>query len=315
MTSSDNDFAGAVAAGRALTRDEAAALLSNPDLLLTGTLGEQARVAITGRQVTYARVLTVPTDFAPADVVDACEVRLAGTPVSAEIALARVNSAAGRTGSAVLTGFSLADLLTLAGHDHVALAELARQLAEAGLDAVAEAPIDLLGDLENAIEVVRAAGHGGLAVRRATISRAPLDDRLALIEQATRMQDALGVFQAFAPLPRLDPVDTPSTGYDDVRTIAAARLMCRNIRAIQVDWPLYGPKLAQVAIAYGANDIDGIGSVANPAEGHRRSPKEDIERQIRAAGAEPAERDARYEIRRDAAPASADSAGPRGARE
>ena len=86
--------------------------------------------------------------------------------------------------------------------------------------------------------------------------------------------------------------------------------MCRNIRAIQVDWPLYGPKLAQVAIAYGANDIDGIAPVADPAAGHRRSPKEDIERQIRAAGAEPIERNARYELLSAAARANG-AGGPR----
>jgi hypothetical protein len=317
VTSSGNDFAAAVAEGRALTRGEAEALLSNPDLLLTGTLGEQARVAITGRQVTYARVLSVSGDFDPTELGEACEVRLIGTPVSAEIALARVRSAAGRTGSAALTGFSLADLLDLAGHDHLALADLSRALAAAGLEAVAEAPLDLIGDLDHATEVVRAAQHGGLAVRRLTVSRASLDARLPLIELACQMQDALGTCAAFAPLPRLDPADIPATGYDDVRTVAAARLMCRNIRSIQVDWPLYGPKLAQVAIAYGANDIDGIAPTADPSAGHRRSPKEDIERQIRAAGAEPAERDARYDVTRAAgSPAArANGAGLRGPRE
>jgi 2-iminoacetate synthase ThiH len=45
--------------------------------------------------------------------------------------------------------------------------------------------------------------------------------------------------------------------------MALARLMCRSIPFIQVDWPLYGPKLAQVAIAYGANDIDGIAALTS----------------------------------------------------
>ena len=61
---------------------------------------------------------------------------------------------------------------------------------------------------------------------------------------------------AFAPLPRVDPPEAPSTGYDDVKTIVAARLMAASIPHIQVDWALYGPKLAQVAIEYGADDID-----------------------------------------------------------
>jgi aminodeoxyfutalosine synthase len=95
-------------------------------------------------------------------------------------------------------------------------------------------------------------------------------------------------------LPRFDPVDTPSTGYDDVKTIALARLRCPASLLIQVDWPLYGPKLAQVALAYGAGDVDGVAAVDRSNLGPRRSPAEDIARQIRAAGGTPVERDGRF---------------------
>jgi aminodeoxyfutalosine synthase len=78
--------------------------------------------------------------------------------------------------------------------------------------------------------------------------------------------------------------------------VAVARLVCRDIPSIQVDWPLYGPKLAQVAITYGADDIDGVAPVDDPAAGPRRAAREDIERHIRAAFAQPAERNGRYEI-------------------
>ena len=101
--------------------------------------------------------------------------------------------------------------------------------------------------------------------------------------------------RAFAPLPRHDPADQPATGYDDVRTVAAARLVCPSIPFIQVDWPLYGPKLAQVALMYGANDVDGVAAVDTLNLGTRRSPLEDIRRQILAAAGEPVERSGRYE--------------------
>jgi aminodeoxyfutalosine synthase len=81
--------------------------------------------------------------------------------------------------------------------------------------------------------------------------------------------------------------------------------MCATIPFIQVDWPLYGPKLAQVAIAYGANDIDGVAAADAAGIGPRRAAREDIERQIRAAGGTPVERDGRYDL---ADPAG--SAGP-----
>jgi aminodeoxyfutalosine synthase len=81
-----------------------------------------------------------------------------------------------------------------------------------------------------------------------------------------------------------------------VKTVAIARVMCRSIPSIQVDWALYGPKLAQVSIAYGADDLDAVSPYEDPAAGARRAPRAEIERHIRAAYAEPAERGAKYEI-------------------
>jgi aminodeoxyfutalosine synthase len=289
-----NDLESKVAAGEALTRAEAERVAACPDLVSVGALGEAARRALHGNRVTYGRVCLVTDEAAPADCGPAGEVRIAGAPGSAEAARARVRAARALAGHAPLTGFSLADLLELAGGDHLALADLAASLRADGLEAVAEAPIDRLGDTENAAEVVRAALHGGLGVWRATVSTAPAAGRLDLIELAARLQRETGALRAFAPLPRSDSRETPSTGYDDVRSIALARLMCRTIPAIQVDWPLYGPKLAQVAIAYGADDIDGVACVDTVNLGHRRSPVEDVERQIRAAFAEPVERNGRY---------------------
>ncbi len=295
MTSRASQFDAIVAAGTALTRSEAEAVLADPDLVSVGVLGEQARTAMTGNQVGYGRV-AVTADAPPAAGADqAGEIRIAGEPASADDAVAAVAAAAPFTAGRPLTGFSLATLLQLAGGDHLALSDLAGALSAAGLEAVAEAPLDLIGDTENAIEVVRAVLHGGLAVRRATIARADVGARLALVERAVEIQRETSSLRALAPLPRLDPADAPATGYDDVRTIAAARLMARSIPLIQVDWPLYGPKLAQVAICYGANDIDGIAVIDTLGLGLRRSPKEDIERQIRAAGCVPVERDGRYE--------------------
>lgn len=294
MTPGVSSFEAIVAAGSPLTRAQAETLLADPDLVSVGMLGEQARVATTGDRVAYGRVLEIVGGTSLAGLDEAGEVRIAATPSSPEDAISRASAAAEVAGGRPLTGFSLATLLGLTGGDHLALSDLARALRRAGLEAVAEAPLDLLGDTENAIEVVRAALHGGLAVRRATVSVAAVGDRLALIERAVRIQQETSALRAFAPLPRQDPATLPATGYDDVRTIAAARLMARSIPFIQVDWPLYGPKLAQVAISYGANDIDGVAVIDKQNLGPRRSPREDIERQIRAAACVPVERDGRY---------------------
>jgi aminodeoxyfutalosine synthase len=223
-------------------------------------------------------------------------VRIGLVPGSADDARRLVRDTAARAAGRVLTGFSLADLLACAGGDHLALADLSAALSADGLAAVAAAPVDRLGEADSAAEAVRAVRQGGLGVWRATVDRAPFAARLDLIERAEAIHRETHAFKAFAPLPEFDPADQPSTGYDDVRTVALARLVT-TIPAIQVSWPLYGPKLAQVAIAYGAGDIDGVAAVDVLQLGHRRSPREEIERQIRAAFARPAERDGRFEPR------------------
>jgi 2-iminoacetate synthase ThiH len=300
-----HEFEEKVRAGQPLTRAETARLMASADLVDVGMLGEAARKARTGDVVTYGRVRAVERVidsaggrvFRPGDPPDdAGEIRLTGSPASTDEALQWVRAAAANTRGVPLTAFSLSHLLDLVAGDHLALAALAAELKAAGLEAVAEAPLDTLGDTENLIEILRALHHGGLAAWRATVwSADTLDDRLDLIERAAIAQRETGAFRALAPLPRHDSAASPSTGFDDVRTVAAACLGAAGIPVIQVDWPLYGPKLAQVAIAYGAGDVDGINAADDLALGHRRSPVEDIERQIRAAAAVPARRNGRFE--------------------
>jgi len=272
-------------------------MLTSPDLIGVGLLGEMARQAITGDKVTYGRVCVITPQAVPGEIGEAGEVRLQARPASIGEATAWVKAALPLATGRPFSAFSLADLVAMAGSDLAKLTEIFGALRAAGLQAIAEAPVDLLGGADRAIAFVRAAMAGGLAVPRATISSAPIDTRLGLIEATAAVQAATGAFKAFAPLPTNDPADSPATGYDDVRTVAAARLMCRSIPFIQVDWSMYGPKLAQVAIAYGANDLDGVASVDRPELGSRRSAREEIERQIRAAFATPVERDGRYEAR------------------
>ena len=75
-----------------------------------------------------------------------------------------------------------------------------------------------------------------------------------------------------------------------------ARLVVDNVPSIQVDWSLYGPKLAQVALTVGADDVDAVSPEEATAEGRRRAPLEEIRRNIRAAGFEPVERNGRFDV-------------------
>jgi aminodeoxyfutalosine synthase len=68
------------------------------------------------------------------------------------------------------------------------------------------------------------------------------------------------------------------------------------VPSIQVDWSLYGPKLAQVALTVGADDVDGVSAEDDMSEGARRAPLEEIRRNIVAAGQDPVERNGRFDI-------------------
>ena len=140
---------------------------------------------------------------------------------------------------------------------------------------------------------IDAAAAAGLPVARLTVDRAAEADRPALLARVASLVQAHPDVDVFAPLPRKTGGLTPSTGYDDVHLVALARLLV-PVRHIQVDWQRYGPKLAQVALTFGADDVDGVSARDEVGEGRRRSPLEEIRRNILAASGEPMERDALF---------------------
>ena len=91
-------------------------------------------------------------------------------------------------------------------------------------------------------------------------------------------------------LSTLKSIAVPTTGYEDVRAVALARLVLPSVRNIQVDWAQYGPKLAQVALTFGANDLDRVSTADDASLGKRRTSVEDVRRNIAAAGFTPVER-------------------------
>jgi aminodeoxyfutalosine synthase len=119
---------------------------------------------------------------------------------------------------------------------------------------------------------------------------------ISLFKSVVELQRQVGVVRAFAPLPRTMNPAVPTTGYEDVKRIALARLVVHNVPSIQVDWSLYGPKLAQVALTVGADDVDGVSAEDDMSEGRRRAPLEEIRRNIVAAGQDPIERNGRFDF-------------------
>jgi aminodeoxyfutalosine synthase len=270
-------------------------LAASHDIIRIGVVADEVRRSRHGTRTTFVRVATVGLDAA-ADAAwppTAGEIRLAGTPASRAAAVEGVRQIAARAAGTPVSAFSLADLEQLAAREEMTLRLLLEDLRSAGLDLVADAPFDRLRDARRSIEEVNIAG---LALARLTVDQSPASDPLTLLTAVAELQRAVAVIRAFAPLPRRVNPAAPTTGYEDVKRVALARIACDNIPSIQVDWSLYGPKLAQVALTVGADDVDAVSPLEETTEGRRRAPLEEIRRNIRAAGLEPVERNGRFEL-------------------
>lgn len=88
------------------------------------------------------------------------------------------------------------------------------------------------------------------------------DERLDHMLAIREIQDETGGFLQFIPLV-FHPDHTPlqrlgkTSGLDALRTIAVARLMLDNVPHVKAYWIMLGLKIAQIALHYGADDIDG----------------------------------------------------------
>jgi aminodeoxyfutalosine synthase len=277
-----------------ITDADITALAATHDIINLGMLADEARRHRHGARTTFVRVADVAAEpGAPlAWPQTAGEIRVVGAPSSRSAAIERVREVAARARGVPVSAFSLAEIEQLAAREGVTLRSLLEELHAAGLELVAEAPFDKLPDPRRSIEEVNIAG---LALARLTIEQLPSADVPSLLKGVARLQQAVAVIRAFAPLPRkLNPA-VPTTGYDDVKRVALARLVVDNVPSIQVDWALYGPKLAQVALTVGADDVDAVSAEDQTTLGPRRAPLEEIRRNIRAASQEPVERNGRFE--------------------
>lgn len=131
-------------------------------------------------------------------------------------------------------------------------------------------------------------------------------DRVDHMRRLRELQDRTGGFQVFIPLafqPENSPLTitkgTGTTGVDDLKTLAIARIYLDNFDNIKAYWVMLGEKVAQVALAFGVNDLDGtvveekIGHDAGAASPQAMS-RDGIIALIRKAGREPVERDTLY---------------------
>jgi hypothetical protein len=232
--------------------------------------------------VTFTRVLEMPGQGTASEGV---ELRLSALPATLDETEGLIAEARMLAGPQLLTGFSLADI---ADRHWGRLADVLKRLKRAGLNAIVEAPIDRLHDAE---EALKACDEAGLPVRCLSL-QSPIgsDGRSSWLIHLRDLVKKFPAIDTVNPLSREQSIAVPTTGYEDVRAVALARLALPSVKNIQVDWAQYGPKLAQVALTFGANDLDRVSTIDDESLGKRRTSVEDVKRNIAAAGFTPVER-------------------------
>ena len=156
------------------------------------------------------------------------------------------------------------------------------------------------------LSIARAAHETGLR-SNATMLFGHVEKLAERVDHLVRLreaQDKTNGFVAFIPL-EFHPANTAlahlprPSGFDALKTIAVSRLLLDNFDHIKAYWVMLTPRIAQIALQFGANDLDG--TVVEEKIYHdagattpERLTRDELERLIRAAGRVPVERDTLY---------------------
>jgi aminodeoxyfutalosine synthase len=214
--------------------------------------------------------------------------------------------------------FTMVEIAAMAENFGMPAEEILLRLQEAGLGSLPGGGAEILTDHAHQvlfkgkidhqawIEIAKTAHRLGLK-SNATMLYGHVEtveervEHLLLLREA---QDETGGFMAFIPLAfhpentRLSHLPKPSAA-EDLRQIAVGRLLLDNFPHVKAYWIMMTPRVAQQALHFGADDLDG--TVVNEEIFHRAgaaSPQQVAERQlvrlIEQAGRVPVERDTLY---------------------
>jgi aminodeoxyfutalosine synthase len=140
------------------------------------------------------------------------------------------------------------------------------------------------------------------------------EDRIQHLDMLRRLQDETGGFLTYIPLAyhpdhnelgeEMGRVGTATTGYEDLKNIAVARLFLDNIPHVKTHWPMVTPFVSQIALSFGCDDVEGtvvFERIYHEAGAHTamHMPYLELVRLIRGAGKTPVERDSLYQTVRD----------------
>jgi aminodeoxyfutalosine synthase len=222
---------------------------------------------------------------------------------------------------AQLKAFTMIELAQIARAAKRPLAEILPELQAAGLTAcpgggaevfservheeLFRAKLDNQGWFEVARTVHRAGIRSNVTMLYGHIETA--EEKVWHLLHIRELQDETGGFMCFVPL-AFDPANTEldhlpvTTGYANLREIAVGRLLLDNIAHVKAFWIMITPAVAQAALWYGADDLDGTVSHyeithALGGRSHRQAlTVEQLLNLTREIGRVPVERDALYNV-------------------
>lgn len=133
-----------------------------------------------------------------------------------------------------------------------------------------------------------------------------VEHRIDHLMRLRELQDATGGINAFIPLKyrnlnnsMSEIGEVPIT--EDLRTLAMSRLILDNVPHIKAYWVMYGKQTTEMALAFGADDVDGtiddstkIYSMAGAEDQRPKMSVEDMHRMVTRAGFRAVERDTHY---------------------
>jgi cyclic dehypoxanthinyl futalosine synthase len=214
-------------------------------------------------------------------------------------------------------GFSPPEIFFLSRQTGLSLDEVIRRLMAVGLSSIPGGGAEILVDRVRRqispnkctsaqwLAVMEAAHRQGLKTS-ATMMFGHLEtreDRLEHLLKIRELQDKTGGFTAFIPW-TYQPGGTALQGQalgavEYLRTLAVSRLVLDNVEHLQVSWVTQGPKVAQIALKFGADDFGSTmleeNVVAATGVGFRLDRAE-IETLIWQSGYQPRVRDHRYNL-------------------
>jgi aminodeoxyfutalosine synthase len=217
-----------------------------------------------------------------------------------------------------MKAFTMVEVAYLAKRAKLSIRETLEKMKEAGVDSLPGGGAEIFADRVRRIicdhkidgdqwlDTARLAHEVGLK-SNATMLYGHIEndeDRVDHLLKLRALQDETGGFQTFIPL-AFHPANTPlehlftTTGMTDIKQIAVSRLVLDNFPHIKSYWQMMTPKIAQISLRFGADDIDGTvveekiyhDAGATTPQGLRRN---DLVRLIEEAGREPIERDTLY---------------------